>query len=169
MWEIKRETHPRKSPSLFNQLYAYAVMTFSKTKIRRITAFMGITLWFLATLIGCKPKPSTHATTPPTGVISKDSMILIMTEGFLTESSIKWVQKQHKNTLEHTNAFYYLLFEKYAITRETFQKSLSYYHKDPKTITGMYDKVIENLNKMASTLHTKRGDTDTINSGRKQL
>ncbi len=144
-------------------------MTSRKTPLLPIAFATLTTLWLLYSLTGCNPKQPELPEAPPSGIIAKDSMVMIMCEGFLAEGASKQIQQQHKNNvLAHTNVFYHLLFKKYGVTREAFQKSLAYYYQSPQTAMKMYEEVIENLNKMESTLHTEKGGSDTISSGRKQ-
>lgn len=120
--------------------------------------YISVTILILMVIwsFGCTPKRPILPEETPVGIITKDSMIMIMTDCFIVEGATKQIQVQHKNVLLHTNVFYNMVFDKYRITFNEYKSSLEYYHQYPKTAEEMYEQAIQNLSKIESENNIKK-------------
>lgn len=110
---------------------------------------------FLSGMYACAPKQPTIPQETPAGIISRDSMVMIMTDCFIAEGASKQVQVQHKNVLLHANVFFTKVFEKYDITYQEYKISLEYYHQYPKAVDMLYDDVLQQLSKKEAEVQAR--------------
>jgi hypothetical protein len=111
----------------------------------RISVFLIFAVFIFGGMVACTPKQPSLPEQAPEGIISRDSMIMIMTDCFIAEGASKQVQVQHKNVLLHANVFFIKVFEKYDITYQEYKKSLEYYHQYPRAVDALYDDVLQQL------------------------
>lgn len=105
--------------------------------------------------VACKEKKPVLPNPLPIGIISYDTMTMIMTDCFLGEGAVKQIQAQHKNAIKHSNLFYDKIFSKYEVTYEQYKRSLSFYHEYPSIAEDMYDIAIQNLSVLESKIEKK--------------
>lgn len=79
----------------------------------------------------------------PSGIIPADKMIEVITEVELTQALIK-LKYSHQDTINQKQLFTNV-FEDFDTSEEQFNKSLTYYCKQPKLLMDMYVEVINNL------------------------
>lgn len=118
-----------------------------------------ISVLLLISAAGCTPKEPQISELVPTGIISQDSMVSLMTECYLAEGAIKQIQVEHKNVVAHTHSYYTVIFKKYNTTYEKYKESLRYYYQYPETAEKMYDEVLENLAKIESEIKSGKEDS----------
>ena len=106
-------------------------------------------------MVACTPKQPTLPEQAPEGIISRDSMVMIMTDCFIAEGASKQIQVQHKNVLLHANVFFTKVFEKYDITYQEYKKSLEYYHQYPRAVDALYDDVLQQLSEKQAEVKTR--------------
>lgn len=102
--------------------------------LNRLTiVFVGVVLATL-TLFSCEKRDFE--------LLSEEEMIDILTELYLTEASfdVMFIRNEQKK-----NLYYNSLFEKYRTTRNDFEKSAAYYAKDSKSLTLIYEAVLDSL------------------------
>lgn len=126
-------------------------MSFGNRIFVVLLIFVGSTI-----VTSCSPKQAQIPEETPAGIITKDSLVMIMTDCFIAEAAAKQVQVQHKNVLKHANAFYNIIFEKYGTTYQGYKNSLEYYHQYPDVAEDIYNLVIENLSKIESGIEIKK-------------
>jgi hypothetical protein len=111
----------------------------------RFSIYLIFAVFIIGGMVACTPKQPSLPEQAPEGIISRDSMIMIMTDCFIAEGASKQVQVQHKNVLLHANVFFIKVFEKYDITYQEYKKSLEYYHQYPRAVDALYDDVLQQL------------------------
>ncbi len=91
---------------------------------------------------------SCHNKKIPEGVVSEKAMIEILAEMHTADAYFNVTNGYECDTLIGEIAYTYnQIFERYGVTKETFDKSLDYYSKNPKKFREMYEKVVLKLNK----------------------
>ncbi|MEA3505856.1 MAG: DUF4296 domain-containing protein [Bacteroidota bacterium] len=95
-------------------------------------------------LLGCSDSKDNVL---PTGVLKSDKMTEIFTDMQLVEAVL--VKKRGKgiDIDAITEKYYDVLFEKYDITKDEFDSSVTYYQKNPDALMAIYEDVIIELNK----------------------
>ncbi len=98
---------------------------------------------FVALVLSACSKPKVEV---PADVISKDSMIRMLTDMHLAEAAIQMRNLSGHDSL-HREAFgrYKFIFEKYKVSADVFEKSFRWYSSEPEIFSGMYDSVIVHL------------------------
>src|SRR6187549_2455985 len=103
---------------------------------------MKFLLPLLLLLAACSKKPVEI----PSDVISKDSMIVILTDVHLAEAVLQLKNlSRNDSTKQIALGYYQWVFEKHKITPEQFNRSFDFYVKQPELMTTMYDSVITRL------------------------
>ena len=80
----------------------------------------------------------------PVNVLSENDMIEVITEIELTQALVK-LKFSNPDTLIDRQEIYNQTFHNFNITQQDFNKSLTYYCKQPTKLTEIYEKVINNL------------------------
>jgi len=93
-------------------------------------------------LLACTaPKPKI-----PTGILSKKKFINILKEVHLAEAKFELYKtkgiENAKNELAHN---YSAIYEKHAVTMNTFDKTINYYTQHPEQLEKIYTRVLEQL------------------------
>lgn len=110
--------------------------------------FIGILLVFM----GCKNSNENDA---PENLIPRDQMVEVLRDMHLIEASIKLNNQRKTNKEEYTFYYYQYLFEKYDITEEDFDVSLSYYQENIESFDTIYADVISELSRLQGEARKK--------------
>lgn len=95
-------------------------------------------------MVACSPKEEESQV--PKNLIPEDQMISILTDVHLIEGSRTGMKVMGDTvTIAH---YYQVMFSKHNITKDQYDSSFSYYVVHTKKMDLMYEKVIENLNKL---------------------
>ncbi len=114
------------------------------------------TLWILFILylfleISCSSAGRRNETGPvPDNLIAADSMVKILVDVHLIESSLKTIHTKKQDNEHFTDTYYTTLFEKHHITRDQFLRSLDYYERHAEKLEKIYEDVIVELGKLES-------------------
>lgn len=101
---------------------------------------------FLLALVSCGA-PTDVAI--PKGTIPDSIMVKILTDFHLVEGA-KVGNKIMGDTIRAT-VYTAKVYKKYGITENEFEKNFRFYTSNPDLMEGIYEKVIENLNKIEAT------------------
>ena len=111
---------------------------------------LGISILILLFSIQCQTEGRNGVHPVPAGLIPADSMVRILVDVHLIESSLKTIHTKKQDNERYTDSYYHTLFEKHHITREQFLHSLEYYERDAKMLEKIYEDVIIELSKLES-------------------
>lgn len=111
-----------------------------------------IFIGFILIVSGCKDNSKTDE---PENLISRDKMVQVLMDIHLIEASIKLNNKRKLNKEEYTFYYYQYLFEKYNITKEDFDNSLTYYQQNIERFDTIYIDVISELNRLQGEISKK--------------
>ncbi len=100
-------------------------------------------LFFILLAGACSNK---DAFVKPTGIISQDSMVSILTDIHLVEGA-KIGRKIIGDTLT-ANDYYNKIYNKHSISKEKFDKSFEFYNNHVKIMDKVHEIVIEKLNSL---------------------
>ena len=95
----------------------------------------------------------------PKGTLSEAQMVEILTDIHLIEGA-KVGNKIMGDTIP-APVYFRKVYKKYNITEQEFEENYGFYSRNPKLMTAVYQKVIENLSKMEVT-PPKDGAVDEI-------
>ncbi|MDD5506702.1 MAG: DUF4296 domain-containing protein [Bacteroidales bacterium] len=112
--------------------------------------FHGISILILLFIVQCQPGGRNGDHPVPANLIPADTMITILVDVHLIESSLKMIHTKKLDNERYTDSYYHTLFEKHHITRQQFLQSLEYYEQDAKMLEKIYEDVIIELSKMES-------------------
>jgi len=88
---------------------------------------------------------------PPDDLIPREKMVDIIVDMKIYDAILKTKQKKAPSEVDFSK--YYIhnsILEKYDITRERFESSLTYYHHDLEVMDEIYADAITKLSKMQS-------------------
>ncbi len=99
-------------------------------------------------LSGCTHKIKESEPAPP-DLIPKDQMVDILIDLRLMDAVLNSKQRIANDGFQDTLKFYYgSVMEKHGITRERFDKSITYYQRDLKVMDELYEEAITRLSKL---------------------
>ncbi len=87
-----------------------------------------------------------ESTSPPEGILEEGAMIEVLTDVHLVEGA-KTGRKIMGDTLR-LETYYAKVFSKHGTDMDAFNASFKYYANHPETMDRIYERVIENLNRM---------------------
>jgi len=79
-------------------------------------------------------------------------MIALLTELHLVEGASTTMMLQRDSLTQFILNNYEYLFKKYGTSYTYFKESMNYYTQHPRQLDKIYEKVVENLNKMQSEI-----------------
>ena len=85
---------------------------------------------------------------PPPDLIPRNEIVDVIADMHLYDAVMKEKQKKHRDVQKSKYYLYQTVMDKYHITREQFESSLTYYQQDLDEYNKIYDDVIEKLSKM---------------------
>ncbi|MBP6976863.1 MAG: DUF4296 domain-containing protein [Bacteroidales bacterium] len=112
--------------------------------------------WILCVLLlylisGCRTGGSrSEIAAAPDDLIAADSMVKILVDVHLIESSLKTIHTKKQDNEHFTDRYYTTLFEKHHITRQQFLRSMDYYERNAGQLEKIYENVIIELSKLES-------------------
>ena len=86
-------------------------------------------------------------------VMPPDSMVILLTDLQLVDGAVNLKTKEGKPKVEYASAFTNQVLEKYNVSKERFNESLSYYTYYIEEMDKIYEEVINRLGKMESEAH----------------
>lgn len=90
-------------------------------------------------LVACKEEK-------PEGILDKGTMTNIIIEVYIGEGKVSALNVKRDSSLIVYDAYEKLIYDKYAIDKETYKKSLSYYYDNPAQLDEIYEAVMDSLN-----------------------
>ena len=111
---------------------------------------LGISVLVLLFSTQCKTEGRRDDNPVPASLIPADSMVRILVDVHLIESSLKTIHTKKQDNERYTDSYYLTLFEKHHITRQQFLQSLEYYERDVTKLEKIYENVIIELSKLES-------------------
>ena len=99
-------------------------------------------------LSGCTTDISEKRGNPPPDLIPRNEIVDVIADMHLYDAVMKEKQKKHRDVQKSKYYLYQTVMDKYHITREQFESSLTYYQQDLDEYNKIYDDVIEKLSKM---------------------
>ena len=104
--------------------------------------FIGLLLIVVGLLSSCSKKQ----VVVPENVIPRDSMILMLTDVHIAESTIQIRNLGRSDTTrQEAYARYRYIFNKYKVNDERFRESFEFYRSQPEYFHKMYDEVLARL------------------------
>ncbi len=97
-------------------------------------------------MIACSSK--NNAEKPTASIISKDSMILILTDMHLADADAQLRRVAFDSSKVLLKNDFETIFSHYNINTNRFKQSLKYYTAHPKEMDEMYVQVVTNLSKL---------------------
>jgi len=85
-------------------------------------------------------------------VISRDRMVLILTDIHVLEAVLQYQRNRKGQSLDPVTARYQQLFSEYGISRKRFTQNLAYYQSDPEEFLKIYNDVVSELEKRKKLL-----------------
>jgi len=99
----------------------------------------------LLLLSACGIKSSGPEIKKPEPLLSKEQMVLILTDLHLLEASVNLRNAQNQATSKKDTLLYSDIFKKHATSYEVFQQNFRYYASQPVVLSQLYDEVIIDL------------------------
>jgi hypothetical protein len=99
----------------------------------------------LLLIIACKEKKENNNI--PKDLVSKDTMVLLLTEMHLLESSLGIRIFEERKIMNTRNAVKAKIYSNYGIGKDQFLKSYDYYSNQPNLIDSIYVEVITEITK----------------------
>lgn len=122
----------------------------SRLVIRRLGA---LCILFLILNTGCNTEDRRSETGPvPDDLIAADSMVKILVDIHLVESSLKTIHTKKQDNQQFTDSYYNTLFARHHITRQQFLRSMDYYEREAEKLEKIYENVIIELSKLESVV-----------------
>jgi hypothetical protein len=110
-------------------------------RVKIIPIVVCATLCFISACSEPKQEPI------PVGIIAQDTMVQMLTEIHLLESSLS-VRIADESSLKNTrNAIKSKIYSNYGVSKEQFYKSYKYYAEKPVLIDSIYINVISEISK----------------------
>jgi len=86
----------------------------------------------------------------PAYIVSRDTLVLILTDFQLIEAELVQARNEGKNVLNLRDHYYSAVFDKYKIDRTTLDKNLEYYKAKLESLESVYTDVVTRLSRMES-------------------
>lgn len=115
--------------------------------------------WFIIifisiiTLSSCKEKVQENP--PPRNLITKDTMVKLLAEMHLLESSFGIKIFEDKKIISSRNAIKSKIYKDYGVTKDRFFESYNFYVQQPLIIDSIYTDVISEISKRQTLLQKK--------------
>ena len=97
-------------------------------------------------MLACASKKNVEK--PTASIISKDSMILILTDMHLADADAQLRRVTFDSSNVVLKKDFETIFSRYNINTNRFKQSLKYYTSHPKEMDEMYVQVVNNLSKL---------------------
>ena len=115
-----------------------------KVKLKKTKLWLIVLCFSVVSFTSCKEKKQELR---PTYVIAKDTMVQILAEVHLLESSIGIRIFEEKKIVYTRNIVKSKIYKKYGVSKERFFKSYNYYTQRPAVIDSIYIDVISEISK----------------------
>jgi hypothetical protein len=88
----------------------------------------------------------------PEHLISKDDMVNVLTDIYVTEGILAY-QRMNKNLTSEMSANYYqIVFKEHQINHHILKENLRYYNSNPEVMEEILEEVLANLSKMQAEI-----------------
>lgn len=84
----------------------------------------------------------------PEDVLSPEKMAAMMTDIHLAEGAVVHAPDIRFEPRQRAVDYYAAIYKKHQVDSAVFRKSFEFYAKHPQHFSGVYDQVLENLNKL---------------------
>ena len=99
---------------------------------------------FLMLMVSACKKPKTEI---PPGIISPDSMVLVMTDVHIAEAAVVQKNLNGDTGTVYAASFYRFIFEKHHITETVYRNSVAFYNAHPDEYDKIYSQVLTEISK----------------------
>ncbi|HLT75361.1 MAG TPA: DUF4296 domain-containing protein [Ohtaekwangia sp.] len=103
---------------------------------------VGLTGLLLIFLVACSREKR------PEGILSRQDMVRVLTELYLTEEKIQRLGVRHDSSIKVFEKIKPKVFEKTQVTDSVFHRSMRYYMDRPKELEAIYSVLVDSLNLM---------------------
>lgn len=110
-------------------------------------------VFFACFLFSCSVKKK--ETEFPPGLISQDSMAVILADIHAVEALINHGLLINNNAPATASAYYEGVYRKNKVSRKRFEESYNFYKENPEVLSKIYDKAIEELSSRQGKLMGK--------------
>lgn len=86
--------------------------------------------------------------TTPDNKFDEDMMVKVLTDIQIAQGVLNYNLKNRIRNDNYKEAFYNQVFLKYDITAHDFKQNMDYYNSQPEIMQGIFERVLENLNKI---------------------
>ena len=123
---------------------------------RKLLSGWGAGMIALILLSGCKQNEK------PSGVLSEDEMVNILSEVYLAEERVARIGISHDSAVKLFPQFEARIYKKTGVSDSVFRLSLMYYKSNPEKLEHIYTALVDSLNlkaeKKSLSDTTKRKD-----------
>jgi hypothetical protein len=116
-----------------------------KTALRILVVIISLLM-----VSSCYNKHENDIIGEPSGLILKDSIVLILADIEIIESALRQKQNRGQEIDDLRDTYYKSLFANYGISQVQFDSSMLYYRQDLETINEIYEAVITRLSVISS-------------------
>ena len=96
-------------------------------------------------MISCSPKKEISEIEIPPGIISPDSMVMIIADIQVVEATLREYKRLGKDSDQRSEKFYTQIFDKYDLKPERYNKSIKFYEGNLEVYYEIYTDVISRL------------------------
>ena len=119
-------------------------VSFSQKKINNFPLILCVILLLFAS---CKGKVEEPAFARPNDLMGRDTMVLLLTEMHLLESSLGIRIFEEKKIINTRNTVKDKIYKDYGVSKERFMSSYNYYVQKSTTIDSIFTDVISEISK----------------------
>lgn len=101
-------------------------------------------LFVLLLAVACSSKKETSEISPDS-VFTQDSMKTLLIDFYLTEASIRQIERTGKDVSVHATHYYQLLLEKYHCDTSKITRSYIYWAHQPEKLKQISNKALDSL------------------------
>ncbi|MEP2770793.1 MAG: DUF4296 domain-containing protein [Fulvivirga sp.] len=99
----------------------------------------------------------------PEGILDKGTMTNIIIDVYIGEGKVSALNVKRDSSLVVFEAYEKLIYSKYAVEKETYKNSLSYYYSNPEQLDEIYEAVMDSLNVREQKLKEDKEAADKKN------
>lgn len=115
--------------------------------MQRLLNFPLALLIFLL-IFSCAPGEKKSVVNIPSNIIPPDSMVLILADMQVTEAVLREYQRTGREDAARNERYYHQIFEKYELSNERYQQSITFYEQNPDLYFEIYKDIVSLLTKM---------------------
>jgi len=98
----------------------------------------------------------------PERLLSKDSLVAIITEVQLADGAVTYKRISHKNGINDKEKYYAFIYKKYQITPKLLKENIDYYNIDPEKMIAIYDEVLARLSQLEAKINLELKEQEKV-------